>query len=59
MREKRKERGEGENVGGALKIYLYMLKKMLIRCVKNGGDFRDSLILLLLNSRADGARLTR
>lgn len=54
MREKRKERGDRENAGGALKIYLYMLKKMLIRCVKNGGDFRDSLILLLLNSRADG-----
>lgn len=42
MREKRKERGEKRRAGGALKIYLYMLKKMLIRRVKNGGDFVDS-----------------
>lgn len=37
----KKER-EGEK-GDRLKTYLYMLKKMLIRPVKNRGDFGDSL----------------
>lgn len=39
---KEKRGGEKRRAGGTLKIYLYMLKKMLIRRVKNGGDFVDS-----------------
>lgn len=45
---------EGGEKGEALKTYLYMLKKMLIRCWKNAGDLGHCLILPLLNSRADG-----
>lgn len=47
---KRAGRGKRETP----KMYLYMVKKMLIRCWKNGGDLGDCLILPLLNSRADG-----
>lgn len=57
-REKKRgewDRGEsGGEGGGPLKIYLCMLKKMLICLVKNRGGFDRLLILLLLNSRADG-----
>lgn len=41
-RKDRKGEREGEE-GDALKIYLYMLKKMLIWSMKNRGDFGDSL----------------
>lgn len=45
--------GGGEG-GETLKMYLYMVKKMLIGCWENGGDLGACLIPPLFNSRADG-----
>lgn len=53
MQKRRAEVGGGGR-GETLKMYLYMVKKMLIGCWENGGDLGGCLIPPLFNSRADG-----